>query len=470
MAGRHGARELERVEPAKLPGEVDEGIWVHSDVGLVLATPGPRSHFFGYYDKTPFDEEERRLLCHSVAFDGRMVASGDRAEIGLWDLDNSSYTALSETAAFNWQQGSLLQWLPGSHGSRVVFNDRLPGRFAGVCIDVEKGTRTLLPATVYALTPDGRWSVSPRFERLYHTPGYHYEGLALDEWRGGLPPGDALLRMDLHTGGVGPIVEVAHLAAHRPTPSMAGACHYVDHVWVAPTGLEMIFVHRWKADDEQPFTRLYRCNLDGTDLRLYPDSGRYSHATWLDPDRFLIWGRPLAAYARLRHSGGAGGWLLRPLLALWRRHSKRSAWRKLAHQVSGDGFLIFGNDPKAAQALAPMVLTQDGHPSACPVSGDWLLLDTYPDQEDYQHLLLYHVPGEQLVELARVYVPPSFQDTGFRCDLHPRWSPSGRLVCIDALCRAQRQMMVLDVSALIDRAGHGTQSRMPAGGRQPAGN
>lgn len=442
---------------------VDEGILVHEGVDLVFATLGPRSHFFGYYDRTPFDAVEGRLLCHSVEFDGRAVKAGDRAEIGLWDLGSGSYTILAETGAFNWQQGSLLQWLPATGGSRVVFNDRTADRFVGVCVQLKEGTRTYLPSTVSALTADGRWSVTPRFERLYYTPGYHYEGLALTEWRGALPPGDALLRMDLRTGAVEPIVEVARLAKHRPTPSMAGANHYVDHVWAAPSGTEIIFLHRWKAADEQPFTRLYRCSLDGSDLRLYPDSGRYSHATWLDADRFLIWGRPLAAYARLRRSGGPARWLLRPFLAVWRRNSKRSALRKVAHQVSRDGFLLFGSDSKAAQTLAPAVLTQDGHPSACPVSRDWLLLDTYPDQEDYQHLLLYHFPSERLVELARVYAPPFFQDTGFRCDLHPRWSPSGRLVCVDALCRSRRQMLVLDVSGLV-------VGRVPAGGGRWAGN
>ncbi|RPI54346.1 MAG: hypothetical protein EHM56_06350, partial [Chloroflexi bacterium] len=399
---------------------VDEGILVHDRVDLVFATPGPHSHFFGYYDNSPFDAQGRRLLCHSVEFDGRMVKAGDRAEIGLWDLTRGSYSVLAETGAFNWQQGSLLQWLPAADGSQVVFNDRAADRFVGVRVHVGQETRTLLPTTVCALTPDGRWSVTPRFERLYYTPGYHYEGLALAQWEGGLPAGDALLRMDLQTGTVAPIVDVARLARHRTTPSMAGANHYVSHISVAPSGREMIFLHRWKGADKQPLTRLYRCDLDGSNLRLYPDSGRYSHTTWLDGDRFLVWGRPLAAYARLRTSTGMARWLLKPFLTFWRRHHKSPMLRTLARQVNKDGYLLFAGDAKAPQVLAPTVLTQDGHPSACPASGEWLLLDTYPDQENLQHLLLYHLESGRLFEIARVYAPPAFQATGFRCDLHPR--------------------------------------------------
>jgi hypothetical protein len=430
--------------------EVDEGILLHESVGLVFATPGGRSHFFGYYDTSPFDAGERRLLCHSVEFDGRMVTAGDGAEIGLWDLMTNSYTALGETQAFNWQQGSRLQWVPGSGDSQVVFNDCGAGRFVGVRRCLEQGSRVVLPTTVYALTPNGRWSITPRFERLYYTPAYHYESMVLPEWEAGLPAGDGLLRMELSDGTVEPIVDISRLARHRATPSMAGASHYVNHIWVAPSGREMLFLHRWKGADKQPFTRLYRCDLDGSNLLLYPDSGRYSHAAWLDGKRFLVWGRPVSAYARLRARGGPARWLLKPVLAFWRCHHKNASLRTLARRINKDGFLLFSGTACVPRLLAPTVLTQDGHPSPCPVSGKWLLLDTYPDQENWQHLLLYHLENGRLFEVARIYAPPSFQATGFRCDLHPRWSPSGRWVCIDALCRSRRQMLVLDVTRLLD--------------------
>jgi len=57
---------------------------------------------------------------------------------------------------------------------------------------------------------------------------------------------------------------------------------------------------------------------------------------------------------------------------------------------------------------------------------------------------------QELVEIGRFYSLPETCNTGFRCDLHPRWGHSGRLVCIDSIHEAgERQMYVIDVSEVV---------------------
>ena len=436
-----------RQRPVKV---IDDFITLHDKVDLVFATDGRRSHFFGYYDKSPFSVDERRLLCHAVAFDGRAVLAEDIAEVGFWDIFGGSYTRLGETRAFNWQQGSMLQWLPGSDYSQVIFNDRIDASFVAVIMDVNSGNRRILPTTIYSLTPDGRYALTPRFERLYYCrPGYCYEGIEQPRWNANLPPGDGIVLMDLHDGSQELIVETAALVQNRGLSSMNGATHYVEHIMVNPDGSNCIFFHRWFIENDSVVTRLYACSLDGTNLQLFPDSGYYSHANWVSDDQFIIWGRAIGTYARVRRSVFATKWFLSPLLRFYRRHYHNPLVAKMKRRAALDAFLLFSVNNEPPTPVGADVLVADGHPSICPGDRRFLLTDTYEDGQNYRHLILYNMDSGEAVELGRFFSPSRFNRTVFRCDLHPRWSPSGRMICIDTIRDGRRQMLVLDVADVL---------------------
>lgn len=429
---------------------LDDFMWLHEKVELLFSTKGPRSHFFGYYDKSPFDGDERRLLCHAVDFDGRMVQAGDRAGIGFWDLSDGSYTRLGETEAFNWQQGSMLQWLPGTDYTQVIYNDRANNHFAAIILDVQAEDRHVLPITIYSLASDGHYAVTPRFERLYYCrPGYCYQGIEQPQWNARLPLGDGIWCLNLKSGTQELILETKALAESQRLPSMQGATHYVEHPLIAPDGKKLIFLHRWVVPgDGTIVTRLYGCNLDGTDLRMYPDTGMYSHAIWQDPDSFIVWGRQPNAYAQIRLKGN---WrrVLTPLLRFHRRYPYHPMIQGARRRIARDAFLRFSG-PEQPEIVGRGRLEEDGHPSVCPGCPQLLLVDTYEDKQNYRHLKIYNMESDVAVEIGRFYSPDRFNRTSFRCDLHPRWSPSGRLVCVDRAYRGGRQMLVLDVSGVLE--------------------
>ena len=45
-------------------------------------TSGPKHHFFGYFDKYPWDRSGRRLLAHQTSFVARQPVPGEKAVIG----------------------------------------------------------------------------------------------------------------------------------------------------------------------------------------------------------------------------------------------------------------------------------------------------------------------------------------------------------------------------------------------------
>jgi hypothetical protein len=154
---------------------------------------------FGYYDKLQFDPD--RPLC---ARHGRSISStarprpDDVIRIGMVDLrDNDRWIELGETPAWNWQQGCMLQWLPGSRPRGRLERPRgWPLRLPHPRREADEA-RTL-PAPIYAVSPDGKWAVTHDFRRLNDTrPGYGYAGIP-DPNAGQLAPDDAgIWRMDL---------------------------------------------------------------------------------------------------------------------------------------------------------------------------------------------------------------------------------------------------------------------------------
>ena len=102
-------------------------------------TRGPKFHWFGYYDKWEFDPTGRYVLGMEVDFEHRSPQPDDVIKVGMVDLEKGDrWIELGESRAWDWQQGCMLQWLPGSK-TEVLWNDRQGQRFAShqECAGVE---------------------------------------------------------------------------------------------------------------------------------------------------------------------------------------------------------------------------------------------------------------------------------------------------------------------------------------------
>ena len=100
-------------------------------------TRGPKFHWFGYYDKLEFDPTGRYVLGMEVDFEHRSPRPDDVIKVGMVDLhDGDRWIELGESRAWSWQQGCMLQWLPGSK-TEVIWNDREGGRFVCRILDVD---------------------------------------------------------------------------------------------------------------------------------------------------------------------------------------------------------------------------------------------------------------------------------------------------------------------------------------------
>ena len=151
---------------------------------IIFKTPREENYFFGYFDKSPLDKNSKRLLAHRVDFIDRLPSEDDFAEIGFFNIDETDdFNVIDKTNAFNWQQGSMLQWLGPEHDNSVIFNTRINDKFCSKIIDIESNNVRILEQPIYSVTYDGRFAFSIDFERHYWCrPGYNYQNIKNRKW------------------------------------------------------------------------------------------------------------------------------------------------------------------------------------------------------------------------------------------------------------------------------------------------
>ena len=374
-------------------------------------TSGPNHHFFGYYEKSPWNTSGNLLLAHEATFNDRAPKADDRITVGRVDLNNNNqFIPIARSHAWNWQQGSMLQWHPTDPDNLVIYNDRIGKRFVGVAHDLRNDETQIYDQPIYAITPDGDTGFSLNFSRLaQHRPGYGYEGIK-DQWEDlKYPENDGIFSLDLESGRAELIVTLASLAELNPKPSMQNAWHYVNHIQVSPSGQSIAFFHIWHQDKTSWEVRLYTCHPNGSDLRCLLDTGTISHYDWRDDNHILIWAN-------------------KPHL--------------------GERFLLCNVPSGANQVFGDGILTTDGHCSYSP-DRNWILNDTYPDNYMMRTLMLVQAGNTERIDLARLYSPKERWWGEIRCDLHPRWNRNGTQVCIDSVHSGERQMYIIDVTEYV---------------------
>ncbi len=382
-------------------------------------TKGPRYHWFGYYDKFQFSADNRFVLANEIDFAGRSPRSDDVLRLGMVDLqDGDRWIELGMTRAWNWQQGCMLQWVPGSD-HEVIWNDREDDHFVSRVMDVRTRKTRTLPRPVYNLSPDGRVAIAPDFRRLNDCrPGYGYTGIADPNAAVKAPDNAGIWRMDMATGKQELLFTFADAArlpftGNPESAPTAEAKHWFNHLLFNPDGSRFFFLHRWR--NRGPATggfetRAFTCDVNGKEWFCLDPYGKTSHFIWRDADHVMAW-----------------------------------AW----HPSHGEKFYLYQDRTTNVEVVGPDEMGINGHNTYVPgTKNNWVLNDTYPDAQRNQHPYLFHLPTQRKLALGHFFSPPSYVGE-WRCDTHPRSSRDGKWVCIDSPHQDGRQMYLIDISKLV---------------------
>lgn len=402
-------------------------------------------HFFGYYNKTPWDRSGQFVLANRFhSMDARLTPDLV-LDVGYFDTQaGDAYCKLGETTAWNWQMGCQLQWLGGSATRRAIYNVRSASPsghypdYAAVIHDVERDSVRHLADPVYSVAPDGRFALTVDYNRLFVT----HETIGYAQARGTpelakCPEQDGIRAIDIATGESSLIISYADLRAFHHRPSMDRAIHWVSHVEINPASSRIVFLHRWteRVEDETCFLhRLITADPDGRNMRLLEcsDHPLPQLATGFDPDAVGTFD-----YEKDRWQISHPLWMDDSHVIVWGPHGSGTHYH-LYHDADGGDVTVIGGG----------VLTENGHMSFSPVNPRWMLTDTYPDDRtNIRKLMIYDLEERALFEIGVFYTSDLKKVS--RCDLHPRWSPAGDEVCIDSVHEGERQMYIVDVSSVV---------------------
>jgi hypothetical protein len=383
-------------------------------------TKGPKVHWFGYYDKYQFDASGRYVLGMAVDFESRSPTAEDKIEIGLIDLaDRDKWTRLGESSAWGWQQGCMLQWVPGKT-DEVIWNDCKDGQLVSRILNYRTGALRTLPKPVYALDPSGRWAIGTEFSRIQKLrPGYGYASVADPDEKVKASAETGLYTMDLVSGENKMLFSLADIASipYQEKKDIRGYWHWFNHLLVNTDGSRFTFLHRWREHSlaERPtgngfVTRMFTADAEGNDLYEIDPSGFTSHFVWRDPSHICAFTKPAAQEM---------------------------------------GFYLITDKTGHAEQLGRDKMPTNGHQTYLPNhNNEWLVSDSYPLEDRLQHLYLYHIPTDRRVDLGKFHSPTPY--TGeWRCDLHPRSNRAGDKIVIDSTHGGNgRQMYLIDIGDL----------------------
>lgn len=414
---------------------------------VVFETPDDGySYFFGYYDKPALNRDNTLLLCHRVAFDGRDVKDGDIAEIGYIRLENGHFTKIDQTLAWNWQQGCQLQWLPPSYDDQIIYNTIINNSFASVIYTISNCQKQVIPFPIYAIHPSGKEALAIQYERHYWCrPGYSYQNIKNEKWNKLMSEEDGIFKIDLESGLVVRIINLVDIINDKKLPEFDFNSHWLEHIIYSPKGDRFMFFHRWRVNDVDNSRVFTASSNDGEQLFMYPDNRFYSHYFWKNDHSLTIWTKisdfsnkgvvSLLKVAAKRN-------MFSNFLRLIYRKVKIFLPKKITASINQPSILLtFKDKTQSYELVGENILTGNGHQSWFRRSNK-LLNDTYQDENNYRHLMVFDNENQEIDYVGKFY--SHYNDSVFRCDLHPKLSIDEQYIVIDSAHTEKRKMMIIE--------------------------
>ncbi len=413
----------------------------------IFETNTQYSEWYGYYNYDVMSYDGKKMLCNRASFDSRQIKDDDTIELGYYDIDSGIWHHIDNTSSFNWQQGAMLQWIPGTK-SKVVYNIAKDNHYKSVIFDIYSNNKYIIDYPVYCVTPDGRYSISLNYERSYWCRAYHYQPIKNPKYNVQIANDDGIFKVDLITNSVKRIVNIYDIISLESLDDFKNAKHWLEHIMINHKGDRIAFLHRYSYGNSYN-TRLMICDINGNNLSIVSGwkDNDWSHFGWKGNREFVIYSVKKnifqANYAKSVQKAKSKYSFISiinciahlPILKFFKDRLKPNIrYYKLYEEI--DNKFIFKKN------FDNKLFSIDGHPSFTD-DGQYMITDSYPDNEGFQKIIVYNCISNKGIIIAKLFAPLSGNPAS--CDLHPKLSYYGNYLAIDTAYTGTHHMILFEL-------------------------
>jgi hypothetical protein len=357
---------------------------------------GNGESFFGYYDKSPVNKSGEYSVFHHSEFPTNTLPNSDQQlNIMLLKSGSDEPHHIGQTNAWNWQQGSRLQWIDSD---RIIFNDfdRDKNKYISNIYNVNQlSTEKIIDFPVYDVYDD--FTISLNFDRLgILSPDYGYFASSIRRYHE-LPSlsEDGIYKVDIKNNQIVLVLNFEEIIKTHEIRFPPDTQHLVNHIMISPDGKLFMFIHRWFIKGIKHHA-LFVANSDGSGLRCIIEDQMVSHCTWNGSEQIIGY---------FEHQNNYGYFNI----------SLKSGKISPVSGVKSDNI-------------------GDGHPS---VSKKRMIYDTYPDKRRKQEIFLLDMENHRSKKIGEFLAPMKYYEST-RCDLHPCWNHQGNQIYINSAHEGKR--------------------------------
>ena len=425
---------------------------------LKYETKSDFSDWFGYYNYDTLNINQQKLLSNRANFDGVAPEKGMTIELGYYNLPNGIWCHIANSDSWNWQQGAMMQWIPGDDNrDKIIYNTSKENRLISQIYDINTQTTNDIDWPIYGITPDGKKSISIELERSRWCRAYHYKSVENPNMDGRVVEGDGIFEIDLINNTRKRIISIQNIINTDYRSYFENCKHWLEHIMISPSGNKFCFLHRFSPESNvfKYETRLCVANIDGSNLQVIPnwDKYRWSHFGWKSDDEFAIYtvesGKLVSSYAKqISNTKKTAKKSLKQnimgLLVSLVRFVPKDVRKKL--KGNNDYYQYYRlNDNKFEHIgdWKQSFFDIDGHPSFTH-DGRYMITDSYPDKKGYQRLIVFDTQTKKGIIVGKFFA--NYKGNPASCDLHPKLCRNNDYLVVDTAYDEKHHMVMFKLN------------------------